>query len=150
MSSISAIQNESNYFFFKFISTGTSYIPSFNIRSGEISSATANDNILEVSPIYDSFSIERETDISELIDFKYELIKPLKVKLKREGFEIIGEIPELNIYAFGDSDFEVLREINKEVTELFEELSTLSDNQLGSRPKKWKVVLSEYLKKNND
>jgi len=62
----------------------------------------------------------------------------------------IGEINELGIYAFGNSQFEVLREINKDVTELFEELFNISENQLGKLPRKWKETLLEYVEKEDE
>lgn len=85
------------------------------------------------------------TQLDTLINFNYDLKKPIDVKLIKEGAEVIGEIADLGIYAFGKSEFEVLREINLDLTELFEEIMTLTDEQLGKRPKYWKKILSNYI-----
>jgi hypothetical protein len=89
-------------------------------------------------------------NLYELIDYKYKLKKPIKVKIIRDGSEIVGEIPELDIYAFGDTPFEVLREINRDVTELFEEIFSLGEEQLGTAPKEWKKILDDYIEKESD
>lgn len=108
--------------------------------TGKTTSATNNNekNIIE------------SIDITELIDSKYELIKPINANIIRDGLDYIGEIPELKIYAFGDSYLETLREINKDITELFEELDNLNKEQLGKDPTKWKEILSHYVKKISD
>jgi len=94
-----------------------------------------------------SLPIKEFIDLNELIDFRYKLKKPLKVMITHDGYDTIGEIPELGIYAFGDNQFEVLREINKDTTELFEELDNHTEDKLGTLPKKWKRFLAEYLEK---
>lgn len=47
------------------------------------------------------------------------------------------------------SDFEVLREINQDLTDLFDELTSLTNEQLGKKPKKWKNILSTHIKLTN-
>lgn len=89
-------------------------------------------------------------DLYDLIDHRFKLKKPIQVKITRDELDTIGEINELGIYAFGNSQFEVLREINKDVTELFEELFNISENQLGKLPRKWKETLLEYVEKEDE
>lgn len=89
-------------------------------------------------------------DLNDLIDYRYKLIKPIQVKITRDELDTIGEINELGIYAFGNSQFEVLREINKDVSELFEELFSINENQLGTLPRKWKETLLEYVEKEEE
>jgi len=98
----------------------------------------------------DSDLTEENIQIDTLINFKYSLKKPITIKIKREIFEYIGDIPELEIYSFGKNKFEVLRAINEEITELFEELTEIPDNKLGKYPKKWKKILKDYIQKNED
>ena len=83
--------------------------------------------------------------LDTLINFKYDLKKPIEVIVIKEGSDVIGEIADLGIYAFGKNEFEVLREINFDLTELFEEIMKLTDAQLGKRPKYWKKILSNYI-----
>jgi len=90
--------------------------------------------------------IELNTEITTLINFNYELIKPIPVKLLINDGEVTGSIKELDIYSFANTEFEVLREINEDETELFEELLSLNSEQFGKKPKKWKKKLREYIK----
>ena len=122
------------------------------LEHGEISSGSTiyYYNIFEVSVGNDLINSEKSIELNDLIDYKYQLTKPLIVEIKRDETDFIGEIKELDIYAFGDTEFEVLREINRDVTELFEEIFNLNENQLGSKPLKWKTFLSEYVKRDSD
>ncbi len=82
-----------------------------------------------------------------LIHNKYNLKKYIMVIVTNDGHEVIGEIPELGIYAFGESTFEIIREIEKDIIELYEELFAIDENKLGTIPKKWKSFLAEHIKK---
>lgn len=95
-------------------------------------------------------SFEEIVDLSELIDSKFELLKSIKVKITKDNSEFIAEIPELKIYAFGESYFEVLREVNRDITDLFEELMGIEEKKLGVVPSKWKKILSNYIQKSSD
>jgi len=98
-------------------------------------------NMVEIEPTQEISFVTVDT----LINFKYDLKKPIEIKVIKEGSDVIGEITDLGIYAFGKDEFEVLREINYDLTELFEEIMKLSDVQLGKRPKYWKKILSNYI-----
>ena len=78
---------------------------------------------------------------------KYDLKKYIEVKIKIDWMDVIGEIPELGIYAFGNNAQEVVEEIEKDIIELYEELSELNNNKLGTLPKKWKKFLTEHIEK---
>ena len=96
-----------------------------------------------------STSVERNpriTQISELINFNYELKKPIEVKLIYDGFDIIGTIDELELYSWGDNEFIVLRELNEDITDLFTKLISISNDKLGKYPKKWKFILNKYIR----
>ena len=86
-------------------------------------------------------------EIKTLIDSGYELIKPIKVKIIKNNNEVIGDIEELEIYSFGESEFEVLRDLNEEITDLFDDLIKLNDKNLGKYPRKWKAILKKYIRK---
>jgi hypothetical protein len=90
----------------------------------------------------------RYTHINKLINFNYTLRKPIKVKIiKNLSGEVIGDIEELELYSFGDDEFEVLRELNEELTDLFEDLLDIADKNLGEFPQKWKSILQKYINK---
>lgn len=90
---------------------------------------------------------EVNTTIDTLINFQYKLNTPIKVKIVKNSQGIIGEIEDLELYSFGDNEFEVLRELNEDVTYLFEDLVNMKDENLGKFPKKWKYLLKQYITK---
>ena len=69
--------------------------------------------------------IVEQTTIDTLINFNYTLRKPIKVKIIKDTSGVIGDIEELELYSYGDNEFEVLRELNEEVVSLFEDLILL-------------------------
>jgi hypothetical protein len=91
--------------------------------------------------------IVRYTTIDTLINFNYTLKKPIEVKIIEDISGVIGDIEELELYSFGNNEFEVLRELNEELTVLFEDLIEIEDKNLGDFPKKWKSILNRYIKK---
>lgn len=91
--------------------------------------------------------IVEQTTIDTLINFNYTLKKPIKVKIIKSTSGVIGDIEELELYSFGDSEFEVLRELNEEVVSLFEDLTEIGNKNLGKYPRKWKSILNQYIKR---
>jgi hypothetical protein len=94
------------------------------------------------------FETIEQTTIDTLINFNYTLKKPIKVKIIKSTSGVIGDIEELELYSFGNNEFEVLRELNEELVTFFEDLIEIGDKNLGKFPKKWKSILSRYIKKN--
>lgn len=87
-------------------------------------------------------------EIDKLINFNYTLSKPIKVRIiKNLRGEVIGDIKELELYSFGNDEFEVLRELNEELTDLFEDLRDIGDDNLGKLPKKWRSILEKHISK---
>ncbi len=87
------------------------------------------------------------TKIDTLINFNYRLKKPFKVKITKSEDEVLGEIEELELYSFGDNEFEILRELNQNLTEMYEYLSSKKDVNLGKFPLSWKrILLSNIIK----
>ncbi len=103
--------------------------------------------IFEENTYRQELEIVNQTTIDTLINFNYTLKKPIKVKIIKSTSGIIGDIEELELYSFGDSEFEVLRELNEEVVSLFEDLIEMEDKNLGKYPKKWKSILNQYIKR---
>ena len=86
------------------------------------------------------------TEIDKLINFNYALSKPIKVRIiKNLRGEVIADIKELELYSFGNDEFEVLRELNEELTDLFEDLRDIGDDNLGKLPKKWRSILEKHI-----
>ncbi len=89
----------------------------------------------------------RYTTIDTLINFNYTLKTPIEVEIIEDISGVIGDIEELELYSYGDSEFEVLRELNEELVSLFEDLIGMEDKNLGKYPKKWKSILNQYIKR---
>lgn len=83
--------------------------------------------------------------IKDLDNLKYKLKNPLDITFKVEDDNMIGEISELDIYAFGEKESDIIEEIKEDVVDLYEELEHLSKGQLGTLPTKWKNILSQKI-----
>lgn len=117
-------------------------------QNPEINMGTLTATFLFSDFLDDIFSQNEEyIYLGGLLNRKYNLKNYLAVKIKTDRNDIIGEIPELGIYAFGNDRTEVIREIEKDIIELYEELSELDNNKLGTLPKKWKRFLANYIEK---
>jgi len=85
-------------------------------------------------------------EIPYLINFNYSLKKPVVVKIIQDiNGDVIGDIEELELYSYGNDESEVLRELNEDLTDLFERLITMGNDRLGKHPKKWKKILKQYI-----
>lgn len=85
------------------------------------------------------------TKIDTLINFNYKLKRPFEVKITKSGDEVLGEIEELELYSFGNNKFETLRELNQNLTEMYEYLSSKKDANLGKFPLHWKRILLAHI-----
>ncbi|MBU1087988.1 MAG: hypothetical protein KKD05_10810 [Candidatus Omnitrophica bacterium] len=85
------------------------------------------------------------TKIDTLINFNYKLKRAFEVKITKTGDEVLGEIEELELYSFGNNEFETLRELNQNLTEMYEYLSSKNDANLGKFPLNWKRILSSHI-----
>jgi len=86
--------------------------------------------------------------IHELGDSRFELAVPLQIVLEEDQEETVARIPELNLYASGDTDNEAIDELKQEVIKLYEELES-SDKKLGPLPKSWFLTLRKLIVKKN-
>ncbi len=84
--------------------------------------------------------------IYELNSSKYNLSMPVQIVLEEDQQETVARIPELNLYASGDTDSEAINELKEEVVNLYEELLS-SDKTLGPLPKSWLYTLKRLLVK---
>lgn len=76
------------------------------------------------------------------------IFQPLPVRITREGAEYKAEVPQLEIYAFGVTEKDVLAEVTEDVAELCQTLFYLSEKQMSSNVKTWKIYLQRYVTKN--
>jgi hypothetical protein len=79
--------------------------------------------------------------ITMLDNTGYKLLEPFPVNFSFKNHELIGQIKELELYAFGKSEEEIINELKLDIIDLYEYYSEFNDNDLGKDPLKWKQIL---------
>ncbi|MCK4763112.1 MAG: hypothetical protein KAW12_13030 [Candidatus Aminicenantes bacterium] len=79
--------------------------------------------------------------LNDLNDQHYKLKTPFRVKISIQDGELLGEIEELELYAFGESETGVLEELRSDLIDLYENFSQIDKENLGETPAKWKQIL---------
>ncbi|MGA2545210.1 MAG: hypothetical protein ABSF43_01575 [Rectinemataceae bacterium] len=92
--------------------------------------------------------VPKRRAINDLGVKRFKLYQPLPVLLERTEGEYKAEIPQLEIYAFGPTEMEVLSEVKEEVVELCKTVFPLREKQMSSNVKTWKMHLQRYITKN--
>jgi len=82
-----------------------------------------------------------------LLNNNYIAIKPFEVKITSINSEIIGDIEELELYAYGDSEIDVIDELREDILDLYNYLINVKDENLGYYPRRWKQILMTQIKK---
>lgn len=86
--------------------------------------------------------------INDLNDDKYIVGKEISVIVEKdENNEIICDIPELELYSFGATKEESIKQLKIDIIELFDDLVKIPDSKLGIAPIKWKKFLKEHIVK---
>jgi len=86
--------------------------------------------------------------IYNLNNTNYVVGKKILVKVEKdENNEIICDIPEIELYSFGKNEEEALKQLKLEIIDLFDDLISIPDNQLGASPVEWKKYLKEHIVK---
>lgn len=86
--------------------------------------------------------------IYELCKNKYSITTPIQIIIIEDEGEVVARIPELNLYATGDTDTEAIYELKQAIIELYEDLNK-TVNKLGPLPKSWLDTLNKLIVKNN-
>jgi len=82
--------------------------------------------------------------IYELNNLKYMITTPIQIVIIEDEDEIVARMPELNLYATGDTDSEAIYELKQELIELYEDLNS-TDNKLGPLPESWLNTINELI-----
>ena len=88
--------------------------------------------------------------LNELRNKHFKLEIPFLVKISFVNGEYLGEIEDLELYAFGDTLEEVMNELRMDLIDLYEYYDTKEKNYLGKNPQKWKESLFSKIKKINE
>jgi hypothetical protein len=84
-------------------------------------------------------------EIDSLESTDYVLKKPFCIKISREEETIVGEIRELELYAFGDNQEEIIDELKMDLVDLYEHYRNIKSEKLGDKPRKWKEILCDKI-----
>lgn len=87
------------------------------------------------------------TKIFELASDTYTLKSPVDVVLKTYPEEIIALVPDLEVYGEGINEMDALNDLGMELIDLFEDLNSFGDNELGKYPLKWKRIINSLIEK---
>jgi hypothetical protein len=88
---------------------------------------------------------EKSIEINSLECPGYILKKPFCIKILREEDTLVGEIEELELYAFGDNKEEIIHELKMDLVDLYEHYRSINNEKLGDKPRKWKKILCEKI-----
>ncbi len=61
--------------------------------------------------------------------------------------EVLAIWPEVGIYGEGEEEAEAIADLKNELIDLFEDLNSTPDAELGPKPKMWKAILNRLIKK---
>ncbi len=67
------------------------------------------------------------------------------INIKRDHKEVIGEIPQLELYAFGDTEAEVIKELTEEIIDLWKVIKNKDLSQLSIKAFTWQSYLQQYI-----
>ncbi len=99
---------------------------------------------LQINEDFDNTTRIYNATIYDLNTDKYVLSTPMQIVLIEESDETIARIPELNLYAIGDSGTEAIYELKDEIINLYEDLIS-SENKLGPLPESWLKTLNKLI-----
>jgi len=88
---------------------------------------------------------EKLIEINSLETPGYVLKKPFCIRILREKDTIVGEIEELELYAFGDNKEEIIDELKMDLIDLYEHYRHIKSEKLGDKPKMWKKILCKKI-----
>lgn len=109
--------------------------------------------IHEKTPSYGDYHADYKTEgetemlieMNSLESPEYVLKKPFCIKILREEETIVGEIEELELYAFGDNQEEIIDELKMDLIDLYEHYRNIRSEKLGDKPRKWKKILCDKI-----
>jgi hypothetical protein len=88
---------------------------------------------------------EKLIEINSLECPGYILKKPFFIKILKGEDMLVGEIEELELYAFGDKKEEIIHELKMDLVDLYEHYRSINNEKLGKKPRKWKDILCEKI-----
>jgi uncharacterized coiled-coil DUF342 family protein len=92
----------------------------------------------------EDYSKTYNATIYDLNNPKYSLTIPIQAVIIEDEDDTVARIPELNLYATGDTDSEAIYELKQELVQLYEELNS-AESKLGPLPESWLNTINKLI-----
>ena len=76
------------------------------------------------------------------------VLSPIPVVLEETEEEVAASFPEVEVFAVGTGEAEAIHKLKIVISELFLELVSAPDSELGKIPKSWKRILTRLIRQN--
>lgn len=103
--------------------------------------------VLEISDRLKETPVTSPIFLYDLNSGTHELKSPILALLEQYDEGVVVRVPELQVHSFGESESEAISEIKRQLIELTEELSEISDETLGTGPRRVQRLLSALVSK---
>ena len=104
----------------------------------------------DLAIVWDSLLHEATASGRHTVSVKYLpsgelLLVPLVIELARESDECLAEVPELELYAFAETEKDAIAEILEDFDDLRHEVAGKDETQLGEKAKGWKRIIQSHI-----
>lgn len=135
------------------ISSYSSYAGNRVVDMDKGSAWSVHASVVYVNPVVISATIvrnfrpvsRRHIQVKSLASEELILTKAIAVEVERLDAEFRAEIPEVELYAFADSESEAVKEVLEDFVDLCGEVLGKADAKLGKSARKWKRFLASVV-----
>lgn len=118
-----------------------------NIRGVREDIVEIKQNIQEIHRYFEDRPDIKTVWLADLGETNITVKLPIPVTLEEYTDEVLATWLETETFATADTPSEAIGMLKHEIATLFEELSEVSDEELGKLPKMWKRTLESFLQK---
>ena len=101
--------------------------------------------IAEMLKVLREKAITYSVKIYDLNSEKCILKYPVDIVLEKYDDEVIARFPELEVFGSGNTESESLIELKREILDLYADLESSGENELGPLPQMWKRILRQII-----
>ncbi|MDI6792142.1 MAG: hypothetical protein QME81_04655 [bacterium] len=76
---------------------------------------------------------------------RYSLKRPIYILIEFEGGTVIASLDDIEAFAYEDTEFEAIDRLCEEIVDLYEDLKSEKEENLGKLPKRWLAYLEEII-----
>jgi len=92
--------------------------------------------------------VVRSAMLCDLGHEEYSLRWPIAVVIEEYDEETVARLPEVEAFASAATEAEALALLKEDMIDLYEDLTSTPEDQLGTLPRQWRAVLSRLIEKN--